>query len=460
MPESRLNRREKSAVEAHDREALRGYFASLSTHFANDNWLGPTNRYKSDCIVNIKSDSEETVINQNDLSEYIAASAPLHCIDGWSFLGKAVGALSRGDFAAAIHLGYYAELRAAMALLASEGIGIFHDRHFVIDSSRNCYPIGTLPGNRTHGITTHKIIWLVLKHWAGIPETNNILGKVIRPGGVPISDWIEAFSPGFGNNYLGLQWVLDWGLDLKRLSKDHLARNKVSYRPWGLIGNISFNVSECSAFLCELWRMHQPLSISRFETLDRHILKRSLKAIVKPIRINRKISKADEQVFYETTVDEMLDQVGYRTMTKSAWRDFLLGANNTEGSALLSEAGGETELNEAGYHIQVLARATLLLRLATGACALLISETPFTRDDFEFWWGPLGVGRGLWEPNAPPEDFTEVWDNFGSTIDDVEDWVASNVNSPNSYAAWHDEQGDLIFKLSACELIGLWGLGL
>ena len=32
-----------------------------------------------------------------------------------------------------MHLGYYAELRAVLAIVASEGIGIFDRLHFVID---------------------------------------------------------------------------------------------------------------------------------------------------------------------------------------------------------------------------------------------------------------------------------------------------------------------------------------
>ena len=76
-------------------------------------------------------------IDDKAIAEYVAASAPLHASDGWHYLARAFGAISHGDRNTAIHLAYYAELRAAMAILASEGIGVLNYVHVVVDSSGN-----------------------------------------------------------------------------------------------------------------------------------------------------------------------------------------------------------------------------------------------------------------------------------------------------------------------------------
>src|ERR1700685_1183046 len=88
-------------------------------------WVGTTNRYSLDTVGKISSDSSAggKIRNPRHLSQYIAASCILHCSDGWSYLGKAIMSLLRGDPHRCRHLAYYAELRAVMSLVATEGIG-------------------------------------------------------------------------------------------------------------------------------------------------------------------------------------------------------------------------------------------------------------------------------------------------------------------------------------------------
>ena len=138
-------------------------FNRLSGNFSSNTWLDSSNRYRLSTIQNINTDIASGDINNppnNDaLSEYIAASAPLHCLDGWSFLGRALECHTRGDFDSSRHLAYYAELRSAMSLLASEGIGIFQNKHFFVDVNGRC---NYIPINRG----THQIAWDALEEWA------------------------------------------------------------------------------------------------------------------------------------------------------------------------------------------------------------------------------------------------------------------------------------------------------
>jgi len=56
----------------------------------------------------------------------VAACGPNHCLDGWSYLSRSVSALVARDGHSAKHMAYYAQLRAAMSMLAVSGVGIFN----------------------------------------------------------------------------------------------------------------------------------------------------------------------------------------------------------------------------------------------------------------------------------------------------------------------------------------------
>ena len=74
-------------------------------------------------------------IDGSSLAEYIACSIPLHLADGWTFLARGLDAIKAGDSDSAIHMAYYAELRAAMSLLAGDGVGVFRSRHVAIEAN-------------------------------------------------------------------------------------------------------------------------------------------------------------------------------------------------------------------------------------------------------------------------------------------------------------------------------------
>ena len=82
-------------------------------------WLS-RNRYRHDIVRTVTAEAANA-LDGRKLADYAAASIPLHLSDGWCLLARAAGAVTNGDWPNAIHLGYYAELRAAMALLATQG---------------------------------------------------------------------------------------------------------------------------------------------------------------------------------------------------------------------------------------------------------------------------------------------------------------------------------------------------
>ena len=114
-------------------------------------------------------------------------------------LGRAIDCHSRGDFDASRHLAYYAELRAALSLLAAEGVGIFDDRHFIINTPKDCLHIGALPrAGRRSDLGTHYFAWAALEHWSDLRRSVELLGKIISASGFALVDWLDNFGTGPG----------------------------------------------------------------------------------------------------------------------------------------------------------------------------------------------------------------------------------------------------------------------
>ena len=199
-----LGRRGRKAVRVASRQALLSNFISASTHLQHGRWIDVSNRYRADATKKLRDDARSgRPVDDADLGEYIAASAPLHCADGWSFLGRALVCHSRGDGDAARHLAYYAELRAAVSLLASEGIGIFNDQHYLIDNSGHC--------QRLYGPGTHEIAWQTLDFWGSLAQSTTLLAAVLSSAGLPLSDCLDDFGARSSVRPIGGDWLNVWG---------------------------------------------------------------------------------------------------------------------------------------------------------------------------------------------------------------------------------------------------------
>ena len=148
-----LSQRDLLLIQSLDSANVGKTFYGLRRFIKRQGWIGKNNKYSIDTVKKIVAKSKAGHIQEaRHLSQYIAASCVLHCADGWAYLGKAILAVLRGDPHRSRHFGYYAELRAAMSLLASEGIGVFDKKHAVIDA-RNSVALFT--GN--YG--THQFAW-------------------------------------------------------------------------------------------------------------------------------------------------------------------------------------------------------------------------------------------------------------------------------------------------------------
>jgi len=428
-----LNRASKKAVSD---------IFQRSNDCRNGQWLDLANSYLQDTIRKIEQDCNTHSINNADLGAYLSISAPLHCIDGWTYLSRSVNSLIHGDFHTARHLGYYAELRAAISILATEGIGILNYQHFVIDKNENCVLIPVSTG-------THSIVWPVLDYWAQQPGAADLIGSVVMPYGVQLIDWHKEFESVTTFSAIAANWLTSWGLDLQQLNSDHHTRNAISYRPFRILSQAPTVPIEVSSFLREFWSTFSPSGISKFDELDRYLLNKSLQAADRA----HAIPGLNYQERVSSTVSSLFE--GKQIELVESYTNFLSEDRN---SLILKYANLQDDSSHPQQVYQILSRASLLLRLATGASAELLLSSGYSWLDFEFWWKALGNDIGLWELGNELDVPDDLWEDVHNSMNEMDEWER-NTPIPSTFNLHTtNTNAKNLWMLSGTERIALWGL--
>ena len=425
----------------------------------SDHWLPIRHRYRRRGLRRgdntVRTDLESGDVCSDELSEYIGVSAPVHSADGWSILGRAIHCLLRGDPYSAVHLTYYAEIRAALAILASQGIGVFDDPHCIVDSSGCCKIVKPLDEDEKT-LAFHRWIWEVFRWWAGQPRAVKLLSDVVRPDGIALGVWVDAMNKArFAIEEIGTTWLFRWGIDIGAYSSDQLVRNNASYWPNTINSWEPRTAIENYQAVSQIWQSLEPSPQARFHKLDRHLL-RALLVAGYSAATEGEGTFEDRQMGLTREVEFLLSNMGISEFAKQPWRTFLTDPN-PEIPVVLELASMKSKTPSANRVVEMMSRAVMLLRLATGASATLLSEAGFRREKLEFWIGSIGVGRGLWEPQAPPEDLFDLWSDVEDRLNDLEDWIEGDELS--THELWNSESKELVV-LGECERVALWGLDL
>ena len=437
----------KQQLSDASRDAITEAMQRLPIRETPPQWLCEGQKYSdANITADLETDYHNRTIENSDLVQRIAAGIPSHVLDGWSCLGRAIHCLIRGDARNAIHLGYYAELRAALAIVASEGIAIFDQQHFIVHADgtvdRLCSDAET-PTNKG----THAMIWPVYEWWIDQRSSIELITSVIKPGGQTIKDWFA--SPATRDIYLDLnakKWLDDWGLDIRRMTLDHGARNASSYGPSAIHGWKVMLRPETIETLLQFWRMFEPKSNSRFDEIDRLLLKQVLVGIFKGQTRKQQGSRSWNQKFGEF-ISDFLD--GRSEDEQTWWKTFFVETASNERTIPLEYAAQKSPADAALFPVEMLSRAALLLRIATGSCGLHLNNIGVGWDSLEFWLEDIGTRRGFWKPDGYPEDPIDLWSDISDAIEDLETTYDSPLPEP----------ADSIMKLEECERIGLWGFG-
>jgi len=446
----------QAALSNASRAAIERRMSRIQRYWKGSRWLTLKNRYRSDSIGQLKQDAPDSTTwapNHGHLADYVAASAITHCFDGWSYLGRALEAELSGDPDIARHLGYYAELRAAMALLAADGIGIFDRKHVVVNNSGQCECIRS-------GGTAHVFIWEVLQWWASDTRGYDRLQDAIQPGALPLRDWLSHY-PGSAR-FVSTRWLEQWGLDLSRLTEDREARNLASYRPTAFTSAGPKAISDTLQSITRFWEMCEPGAVGGFPVLDRHLLREGIKLVfdAKPSRTgSRAADNYANDKRYKSDVEAMLGGVTPSEFSSEQWKRFLSYEDDAEIPKILMDAGATAGPTHPDHSKQVLARAALLLRVATGSAANLLSSiTSTSNNELAFWWSGESVRRCLWQESSPPDRFADLWLDIKEATESINTWLQTASNPCR-----HSLRNELALEtatLATTERVALWGLKL
>lgn len=275
-------------------------------------------------------------VSGSDMLEIIAVRGPLHAVDGWSYLGRAFSSLLSGQAHAARHLSYYAELRAALSILASSGIGVFNRRNAVIDTTGTVRIMSERP--------THDMAWLALAEWSVKSSSLERLIKPIQLTGASLLDPFREFFPAPASTTAG-ELMIEWGFDLQQGAVDRDQRNWSSYQPTAL-GPILTTPAQDSAFLKMFWNACRPNGIE----LERHLLRILLEREARSHRLE----------LYEYSHSHARLQESAKAAVSF---DFLKRVTEPTDHEFLSQLANRS-LPAPPY--AMMCRAGLLLKLATG----------------------------------------------------------------------------------------------
>ena len=431
VPPNRVNN-EIDLLSSASSGAMEDTLRNLRRRFRRWNrWLTATHPY-ADVVSALGQGSG---IDGSKIAEYVASSMPLHAADGWVFLARAFDSIKSGDMNTAVHLAYYAELRAAMSLLASEGIGVFNQRHVAIDQ--------TFHPTVWNGPGTHPATWKILQSWADDTSRVSTLLTAVRVESRNISEWFdEAGISQAVQHFVARQWLEAWSIDLNSFSGDRDLRNHTSYRPSRIAPAPQSQVdveTDVIDPILRTWDALEPSSDRGGVMVDKALLFHALSYAF-----------------------------GRRGRSKSDWDAFVGRLSGAASNGLQNQLKDPTlndfrvlkwaeDSSDPPPPQAVLSRATLLLRIASGVCTQRLSEAQISVQDLGFWWRCFGEDAGLWTSGSEPQSFADLWDEVDEAIGNMEPSSGSDY-SQKSMSEINPVLGQHVV-LTQFNRVPLWLLG-
>jgi hypothetical protein len=444
---SAFNLRDRTTIRSLTRGDVVETFSGLQKFFPGSQWVGRTNRYSRDTVMRIRSDLAQGAIRHpRQLAQYICASSLLHCADGWSYLGRSISSLMRGDPHRSRHLAYYAELRAALSLLASEGLGIFQNQHFAISGANSVVKLDTKK-------RTHEVVWNCLEYWGKRPRSGDLFSSVVRPYGRTLDDWFAPIGGGSTVAAQAHQWFHQWGMDLKTFADDRNARNVSSYRPDGIPDSWMVNAPETLEYIKSIWEALEPASNSTFEAIDSQILRIALEGRYKGEFGVTPTSDPDRFRAWSETV------VKYQGLTppvQESWVSFLTRQRSGDDAAIF-QFSKEPPVRQGNSHLGVISRAILLLRIAAGAARGLIGDAGLSSETIAFWWRSVGHARGIWDGD-PEGELVDLWADVSPLLEDLRSFQKNYSAAEQTFFRATNELGPAIIGLASCERVAIWSM--
>ncbi len=396
-------------IQSADRSSVADALSAILP-LSSERWYPRGNGYVPDAGDRIKADSGTIPKGRRPFfRRYVAGSVFVHCGDAWSFMGRSIDSLLRGDLGGAVHLMYYAELRAAVSLLASEGIFIGDKSHFVINQA-GIHSFGGKSG-------THAVAWQALQAWTDGNRSQQLLGQVVRPGGEPFANWVSALTAQAARAKIDDLFKL-MSFDLREFDQDHNRRNAVSYSPSRLLP-LDMDAMEIRQIAVDVWQTLEPGSGGSFPVLDDLLLPELLHSIYS--------AAGEGSVSWPDWVERIApaSQSGTALLTSLAAAGTGVSASGLVGAMYVSRVA---EMDPTRYFRPMMARTMLLLRIATGSAIQLVRESGRSAVSLQPWTESLALSRGLWSAEAPVEDVRDLWADVELALEEAENAGARSLH--------------------------------
>ncbi|HET9399457.1 MAG TPA: hypothetical protein VFO34_00770 [Candidatus Acidoferrales bacterium] len=338
-----------------------------------------------------------------------------------------------------------------MSVLASEGIAVFQDKHFVVKKSKSC--------DRYSRLTTHAIAWQTLNYWSTLKNCADLLSRSIRINGIELRDWLHRFPAKSSFRAIGNRWLRAWGLDLQTFSLDRDMRNEASYRPTSIQAHGVLPLTDTSNFISELWTLCEPTEGAAFHRIDRHLLRLVLE---QTFFDSRGVRPQSDMTQFQKDLSAMLLDVGIDPSSHQLWIDFLTRTVEADDPLVFSEAQKapptSAAIGDSTLHLQMISRAALLLRVATAANSKLLRESGMSAHEIAFWRSNVADERGIWPIGNEPGSLSDLWADIEDAIGNLDAWKERTLATDQTFIHWRNQCAYDISVLGTCERIALWGL--
>jgi hypothetical protein len=136
---------------------------------------------------------------------------------------------------------------------------------------------------------------------------------------------------------------------------------------------------------------------------------------------------------------------------------WLAALNSTDELKPFQDAEQQARIDEGRCHLQVMARAALLLAIATVSARQQLVKAGYTMDHLKFWWQRYGMTRGLWDTTTQPDNPLDLWADVREALAELQAWQMAQGGGA-SLRAWRKAQSHIVELLGAFELVAVWGL--
>lgn len=358
--------------------------AARGIHVASDGDLLPQeNPYLSQGSKGLIRDCKASNAIFEEVGAFTAASSFVHSADAWSYIGRSIDALLKGDVHAAVHLAYYAQLRAGKSILATQGVFVGNRYSCVLDTNKTYTKVSEKG--------THDAVWELLDNWLELPIAVKTISEIIRPGARDLGSWVNAI-PG-GANAVIQELFRALSFDLMSFKTDRNRRNSASYEP-SSISIENLDVALVRHTIANLWEQLEPMSGGDFPAIDIALLANILSRQFAAQNDSSRLDPAARWIGWEAWVSSLAPAEFVGTALHTT-----LGSNpdSTDFRALLGQAFMTTfHSDEPIEFVQpMISRTVVLARVSTGLCRRLLADAGKPENDLDAWVRPYSVSRGF-----------------------------------------------------------------